>query len=221
MPGWRRRGRIYRKRKPMVAIVILAVLIIAAGVVWIKTFSHAGNINVLTSCPAPATKTAGQSDLAYAALNNVVPQPASSVQVQVLNGGSQRGLASRISAELTQLGFGQAGQPGDDPQYPKGNMRCYGQIRFGANGESAARTLSLVVPCAQLVRDNRQDTLVNLSVGTSFTDLAPNGDARQVLSQLADWSAQHPSINGGLLAHDGIAPQISPALLSGAHPGQC
>lgn len=222
MPAWRRRRTaVYRKRKPTVAIVILAALIIATGVVWIKIFNHAGNVNAQTACPAPVTKAAGRTDLPYTALDNVVPQPADNVQVTVLNGSSQRGLATRISAELTQLGFAQAGQPSDDPEYPKGNMRCYGQIRFGANGESAARTLSFVVPCAQLVRDNRQDATVDLAVGTNFTDLAPNNDARQVLSQLANWSAQHPSVNGGLLAHDGLAPRIAPALLSGAHPGQC
>jgi hypothetical protein len=98
-------------------------------------------------------------------------------------------------------------------------MRCFGQIRFGPNGEAAARTLSLVVPCAQLVRDNRQDSTVDLALGSYFTGLAPSSDATQVLAQLATWSQSHPSA-GGLESTEQL-PSVSARLLAGAHTFRC
>lgn len=157
--------------------------------------------------------------LSYSALNNVPPLPAGDVQVRTLNGTKQVGLATRIALDLTRYGFQQAGQPANDPRYSSGDLRCFGQIRFGPNGEAAARTLSLVVPCAQLVRDDRQDPTVDLALGSYFTDLAPSSDALRVLAELATWSQGHPA-TGGLQA-TGELPSLSERLLAGAHTFRC
>jgi hypothetical protein len=203
----------------------MLVLLATAGVtVWAHVLHQAGNSTVQSSCPVSAAAPAGLpaiTPLPYTALDAVAPIPAAQVHVRALNSSSQVGLAGRIALELQQYGFPQAGTPGDDPRYPHGDMRCFGQIRFGPNGAAAARTLSLVVPCAQLVRDNRQDTSVDLALGKYFTDLAPSADALKVLSQLATWSRTHPSTGGGLQSQAAQAPAVAARLLAGAHTFGC
>lgn len=213
----------YRRRRPLPAIIILVVLATAGVMVWAHVLSQAGNSTVQSSCPASAitpAKLPPITPLSYSALNAVQPIPAADVRVRTLNASKQTGLAGRIALELSHYGFTQAAAPADDPRYPQGDMKCFGQIRFGANGEAAARTLSLVVPCAQLVRDNRQDASVDLALGTYFTDLAPSSDATTVLAQLAAWSRDHPTTHGGLES-TGQQPSLSAALLAGAHTFRC
>ncbi|HEV3359656.1 MAG TPA: envelope integrity protein Cei [Pseudonocardiaceae bacterium] len=227
----RERGRGYRRRKPIPAIVLAVLLVVAAIVVWVKVIDRADNTSAATSCPpVPAVggKPAPQigTPLAYTALAKVTPAPPAQVQVSVYNASIKHGAAQIVSTSLLQLGFNVAGDPQTDPAYPQSDsnandvMACQGQIRFGANGESAARTLSLVLPCTELVRDNRQDASVSVSVGSKFGTVAPNGDAQQVLKQLTQFANTHPVQAGGQQAQ-GLAPQISPALLSGAASTPC
>lgn len=220
--SWRSRRRLYRRRRPWPAIVILVVLAAAGATVWVRVLNNAGDVTAQASCPA-VTAPAGHpklTPLPYSALNDVQPIPADQVRVRTLNASSQVGLAGRIALELQQHGFVVA-EPANDPYHPKGTMRCFGQIRFGPNGEAAARTLSLVVPCAQLVRDDRQDASVDLALGTYFTDLAPSGDALKVLSRLAAWSHDHPASAGGLQSQGAPLPRLPGQLLAGAHTFGC
>jgi hypothetical protein len=227
----RERGRGYRRRKPVPAIVLAVLLVVAAIVVWVKVIDRADNTAAATTCPpVPAVggKPAPQigTPLAYNALAKVTPAPPAQVQVSVYNASTKHGAAQIVSTSLLQLGFNVTGNPQTDPAYPQSDsnandvMACQGQIRFGANGESAARTLSLVLPCTQLIRDNRQDASVSVSVGSKFGTVAPNGDAQQVLKQLTQFANTHPVQAGGQQAQ-GLAPQISPELLSGAASTPC
>jgi hypothetical protein len=125
-----------------------------------------------------------------------------------------------VSIDLRQRGF-QVADPASDPLYPKQDMSCRGQIRFGVNGESAARTMSLLVPCTQLVRDTRQDGTVDLAIGKSFIGVAPNSQALQAMQQLSAWAANHPAPQGGQQALNSVLPQLSPDLLAQAHSTQC
>jgi hypothetical protein len=227
----RERGRGYRRRKPLPAIVLAVLLVIAAVVVWVKVIDRADNTAAATSCP-PVPRVAGKpapqigTPLAYNALAKVTPAPPAQVQVSVYNASPKRGAAQVVSTSLLQLGFQVASNPQIDPAYPQSDsnpndaMVCQGQIRFGPNGESAARTLSLVLPCTQLVKDTRQDASVTVSIGTKFGTVAPNGDATKVLQQLTDFANAHPAPQGGQQSQ-GLAPQISPELLSGATSTPC
>lgn len=227
----RERGRGYRRRKPIPAIVLAVLLVIAAVVVWVKVIDRADNTAAATDCP-PVPSVAGKpapqigTPLAYNALAKVTPTPPSEVQVSVYNASTKHGAAQVVSTSLLQLGFAVAGSPQTDPAYPQSDsnpqdvLACQGQIRFGANGESAARTLSLVLPCTQLIKDNRQDASVSVSIGSKFGTVAPNGDASQVLKQLNDFANAHPVQPGGQQAQ-GLAPQISPQLLTGAASTPC
>lgn len=229
----RERGKTrYRKRKPIPAIVIAAVLIVAAIVVWTKVITKASDVNSAVACPAPSTAQATATTptktkppqpgtvLPYDALDKVSPAPASQITVQVYNASSQRGAATQASIQLQQDGF-QVPAAAEDPLYPKHDMKCRGQIRFGANGESAARTVSLMVPCTQLVRDNRQDATVDLAIGTEFTTLSPNNQAQQAIQQLQQWASQHPTPQGGQQAQNSVLPQLNQSLLSQAHSSEC
>jgi hypothetical protein len=214
---------LYRRRRPWPAIVILVILAAAGVTVWAHVLHQAGDTTAMASCPAPTVTPAGQpklTPLPYTALDKVAPTPATQVRVRTLNAGSQVGLAKRIALEVQQYGFTAVGSV-NDTYYPDGNMRCFAQIRFGPNGETAARTLSLLVPCAQLVRDSSQDSSVDLALGTYFTDLAPNGDATRALSQLAAWSRSHPASGGGLQSQAPTAPAPAGSLLAGAPTFRC
>ncbi|MBO0841146.1 MAG: envelope integrity protein Cei [Sciscionella sp.] len=231
MVAWKaastRRAPGYRRRRPLPALAALIVLGVATIVVWVTVVHTSGNSTAGAECNAPTVKAArgkpapqaGQV-LAPDALHKTTPLPAGQIQVKVLNGGTKRGEASIVSTTLQQLGFSQAASPSDDPLYPNGGLDCPAQIRFGPNGAGAARTISLLAPCSQLVRDNRQDASVDFSIGTKFTDLSPGVDARQLLQQLAQAASQQPPQQGGQ-QEQGPPPSANAALISKAESAGC
>lgn len=153
------------------------------------------------------------------ALDTVEPLPPDAVKVRVLNANGERGQASLVSAELTaDLGFAATGPPGNDPVYPTWDLTCHAQIRFGSNGDAGARTLSLVVPCAELIRDFRADDTVDLALGKQFESLRPNAAAKQVLRKLTELAGQPPDPSGGQQAAN---PTVEPALIAAARRGEC
>ena len=202
-------------------LVILAILMVTATVVWARVFSTIPGIDALVGCTPGPVSSQGITPLGYDGLNALAPTPPNQVSVRVFNASSQRGAASLLSAQFDDLGFQQAAPAADDPQYPYGNMDCVGQIRFGAQGEGSARMLSLLIPCAQLVRDSRSDASVDVSIGSRFNGLMVTSAAHQVVTQLMAWSQQHPVPPGGLLAHDQGAPPIAASLLTAARPAHC
>jgi hypothetical protein len=131
--------------------------------------------------------------------------------VQVLNANGVRGEAAVVDGALAQLGFAPTTTPANDPQYPAFDLHCYGEIRFGAAGQAAARTLSLAVPCAELVRDVRPDAGVDLALGTKFIAVQPNNAARTILRELAGLERSVPvgAARGGLAARS-EPPEITP-----------
>jgi len=200
------------------SLVLLSLLLITSMVVWVRVFQSVPTIDQSVGC-TPAKS--GVAAVGYHDLDQVAPAPPSQVAVRVVNASSARGAASLTSAELTDLGFQPAAPPATDPSYPLGNMACVGQIRFGAQGASGARTLSLLVPCAQLVQDNRPDQTIDFAIGTGFNGLVVNTAAHQVLTELTAWYQNHPAPSGGLLNQDTAAPRLAAPLLTAARPGHC
>ena len=101
-------------------------------------------------------------------------------------------------------------------------MKCRGQIRFGQQGAPAARTLSLLDPCVELIKDDRQDASVDLVIGQKFDELPVKAETRQILRVLAEWGAQPPPQTGGLQSADGSAgPQLDPALIEAVRRTSC
>ncbi|MFP5022049.1 envelope integrity protein Cei [Pseudonocardia phyllosphaerae] len=200
----RARGpRPYERRRKL-PIALTAVLLAAlATVTWVMVFSTASEGTASNECPAPtAGKVAGR-EVSYGSLDSVPPAGVRDVRFQVLNAGGQRGEGNLVSAQLKDLQFAEAGTPGNDPAYPDGKLECAGQLRFGPSGAAAASTLSLALPCMELIRDERQSSAVDVVVGSGFTDVAPGRASRDVLDQLSAGAGD----NGGAKADPGLVSQ--------------
>jgi hypothetical protein len=179
------RNRPYQRRRRGPVLTVVIVLAVAAVATWTTVLVNAGAGSGSASCPLPATGPPPGEAQSPGALDGVAPVPASSVRVRVLNAGGQRGQANLVAAQLGDLGFVQAAPPENDPFFPKGDMTCRGQIRFGPGGQGSASTMTLVLPCAELVRDTRTDATVDVAVGTSFGDVNPSKAGRDALADLA------------------------------------
>ncbi|KAA9153320.1 LytR family transcriptional regulator [Amycolatopsis acidicola] len=216
-----RRKRGYRRRKPLPALIFIAVLCLVAMVVWVRAITSRSDIDEVLRCdPAPIpVQGMTYTSLSHSALDDTAPIAPDKVAVKVLNASSSRGQAAITTESLRDLGFSQIGAPENDPAYPDTEAKCHGQLRFGDNGVSAARTLSIVLPCVELVKDTRADASVDLSIGSGFGDVRPTQQARQVLQQLQAWSAQHP--DSGNEQSTGSSAVIDPALLSAARDAAC
>jgi hypothetical protein len=217
-----RKKRGYRRRRPLPAVIFIAVLCLVAMVIWVRAITSKSDIDALLRCDPAPTPAQGMTftSLSHSALDDTAPIAPDKVAVKVLNASQTRGQAAITTESLRALGFTQIAVPENDPSYPTGQeAKCRGQLRFGDNGVSAARTVSLVVPCVELVKDTRADASVDLSVGSSFGDVRPTQQAHDVLQQLQTWSAQHP--DGGNEQSARTAPVIDPALLSAARNVSC
>lgn len=208
-------GRSLRRRLP--ALIMIAVLAGAAGIVWERILrgeeAEAGG----ATCPRTTTK-AELTPVRHGDLRDVDPVPPAQVAVLVRNSTNRHRLATRVAARLELMDFAEAAPPDNDPVYPTGTLRCVGQIRFGAKGRGAARTLSFVAPCAQLVRDGRPDDTVDFALGTEFFELSPNSAAREVLDALRE---REDDQTGGLQSASVTAAPPPPSALARAYPAGC
>ncbi|WP_093088783.1 envelope integrity protein Cei [Pseudonocardia oroxyli] len=175
--------RPYQRRRMLPMVVTVAVLALVAAGTWTTVLVRSAADSGLAACPAPASGSAG-TVLDAGALDSVAPVPPASVRTTVLNAGGQRGQANLVAAQLADLGFGEAASPDNDSLYPDGNLECHGQLRFGQPGEAAAGTLQLVLPCLELVRDERGDDTVDVAIGTAFTQVDPGRNVQDALEQL-------------------------------------
>ncbi|OLF12681.1 hypothetical protein BLA60_05185 [Actinophytocola xinjiangensis] len=221
----------YRKRRPLPAFILILLLFVAATVVWLNVMTDeaatANDIHCDPPGPQPSTEqtappaapTTLGKPMGYDSLDRTVPAPPNQIQVRVVNASSKKGAARIVTESLRQLGFEQVTEPTNDPLYGD-TMTCRAQIRFGPQGTSAARTLSLLDPCAELVRDERKDGTVDMVLGGEFDSLRPNAQARTALEQLTQWAVDHPETRGGLQAN-GPQPDIAADLLDGARQVRC
>ena len=227
----------YRRRRPIPAIIVLAILVVMSGFLWTRVFETSQDIEAATRCnlpgPPPAEPAANQTDgaepepapvplgemLPRTALDQTSPIPPQDVPVRVYNSNGESRQATLVSEELATLGFGSGGEPGNDPTYTNYDLTCHGQIRYGAAGTGGARTLSLLVPCAQLVRDEREDATVDLALGSRFDDIKASSEAKQVLQELKNWVPQRDQQDG---PKDEVSkPPIKQDLLTAARDVHC
>ncbi|WP_394621642.1 envelope integrity protein Cei [Lentzea sp. JNUCC 0626] len=228
----------YKRRRPVPALVLFAVLLVSSVFVWVKVLGNASDVDAAIKCNTPGNVVSSESApvdpaapptppppalgtvLEHDALDRTNPVPVGDVNFKVVNASTQRNHAKAVATMFTELGLKQAADPGNDLIYPAGDMTCRGQIRFGAPGASAARTLSLLEPCLELVRDDRQDATVDIAIGKKFDEVKPNSNARKVLDQLSEWAAQQPDQQGGQVAA-ATPPSINPDNLAGAREVTC
>ncbi|WP_027927348.1 envelope integrity protein Cei [Amycolatopsis benzoatilytica] len=215
--------RPYRKHRPLPALIVIGVLALGAVFVWVHAVVGRGDIDEAVRCTPEPTAPPGvtYTQVPHNGLDNRAPVPPDKVALKVLNASTTRGQGGIASTALRELGFTAIGDPGNDPAYPKGDARCRGQIRFGDNGAAAARTVSLVVPCAELVRDNRKDASVDLTTGKLFTDIQPRPEAVKVLKQLTAWSQSHQGGGSSEQSAGASAPVVDQTLLASARNVTC
>jgi hypothetical protein len=164
--------------------------------------------------PSAATSSQVVTSLgAYAdheSLAAVRPANPSTVVLRVYNSSAVRGQAKAVTDELRAAGFESIMGSANDPLYPAADLRCVAQIRFGAAGAAAARTVLLVAPCAQLVVDSRVDDSVDLALGGRYIYDAVSQDVRDQLKAIQD-AATPPAVIEGQTAAAKPLPPI-PAL---------
>ncbi|MFE0025761.1 envelope integrity protein Cei [Amycolatopsis sp. NPDC059021] len=218
-----RKAKPYRKHRPLPALIVIGVLALGAVIVWVNAVVSKADVDAVVRCDPAASPPPGTTftSLPHDALDDRTPVPPDKIAVRVLNASSVRGQGSITTAGLKDLGFTGIGEPANDPAYDKREAKCRGQIRFGENGTAAARTMSLVVPCAELVQDNRKDASIDLVTGKSFGDLRPTSQAREILRQLTAWSQQHQGGGGGEQAAGAQAPVVDQTLLASARDVTC
>ncbi|MFC7344014.1 envelope integrity protein Cei [Saccharopolyspora griseoalba] len=226
---WGRRAG-YRRRRPLPALAVLVALVVLSGLVWTNVFDSIPSLEAATTCnkPGRATQPPEASGMPPQvplgemknrdALNSVTPIPPEDVHVRVLNGNGESRQATLVSDELESLGFTPIGAD-DDAVYVNYDLKCHGQIRYGGAGVSAARTLSLIAPCAQLVRDERADAGVDLALGSEFDDIKTTQSAKQVLQQLESWVPQREAQDDG--RGEVSPPKIDKKLLQDARDVHC
>ena len=226
----------YRKRRPWPALILILVLCAVSTFVWFKVIHTEDTRATKITCapPGPATTTATKAKgaknqppatlgkpLDRDALAKTAPAAPSAAQIRVLNGTDERGKAGQVSSVLGELGFTKLLPVGNDPVYANGDLSCEGQIRFGQRGMAAARTLNLIEPCAELIKDDRTDATVDFVVGEKFGELRPTQEARKMLLDLTDWSHAHPAAHGGLQDAQGQRFQVDPKLVSEVQDARC
>jgi hypothetical protein len=203
--------RPYQRRRLRPVLITVTVLALLAAGTWVTVLVRSTTGSGPAACNAPVASSSTGSVLEAGALDETTPVAPAAVRTTVLNAGGQRGQANLVAAQLGDLGFAEAGQPSNDPLYPDGDLTCHGQLRFGQAGEGAASTLALVLPCLELVRDERADDTVDVAVGTAFTDVAPTRSVKDVLEQLG---APGSGENGE--GQQVAAPQVDPQQLADA-----
>jgi hypothetical protein len=171
-----------------------------------------------TSKP-PASKAAASTTAqvktslgAYAdheSLAAVRPANPATVLLRVYNASSVRGQAKAVTDELRSAGFESILDSSNDPLYPASDLRCVAQVRFGAAGAAAARTVLLVAPCAQLVVDSRVDDSVDLALGGRYLYDPVSKEVRDQLKAISD-AATPPAVIEGQTASAKPLPSIPP-----------
>jgi hypothetical protein len=101
------------------------------------------------------------------------------VKVNVYNATDQRGLASRVAAELKRRGF-HVGTVDNDPL--KRQVTGAAEVRSSTAGAGAARTVSAQVGTVVAVPDQRTNASVDLVLGAAFVRLQPVPAAAAALS---------------------------------------
>jgi hypothetical protein len=203
----------------MPAVLLVVILGAAAALVWFSVLYQTEQ-----GCQSPPPSSAAVR-LPTNDLDAVPPTAPQLTRVRVLNANGVRGEATMVDGTLAQLGFAPTTTPANDPHFPDFDLHCYGEIRFGAAGQAAARTLSLAVPCAELVRDERPDTGVDLALGTKFHAVQLNDAARGALLELAElgYPGLAGSARGSLASQQGseTQPVVNPELLRLARQVKC
>ncbi|KJR05433.1 envelope integrity protein Cei [Gordonia sihwensis] len=199
------KGRPFRRRHLMPALIVVAVLAVAAITAWSVALTGGGDEARPTDCNmpeaaspsdrsgAPATPAPNLKPVSSTEMLSVAPAGLSTFKVRVFNSAAPRGSARSVSDDLVAEGF-TPGDPAyaDDTVYSDQNLHCVAQIRFGQAGQAGAAAVWLAAPCAQLVDDGRTGTDVDLALGEYYTQGRPTQDSQAALEALRSVDPKNP-----------------------------
>ena len=185
-----KRGRPFRRRNYMPAILLFVALAVVTLLVWVMALSQPVDVHEAAACNAPPPAADPNApaqhlgeQLSRSTMTEVTPAKLADTKIHVLNASGQGGQAAEVAGELRDLGYAEPAAA-NDPVYANTRMECQGQIRFGPSGRAAAAAVWLVAPCTELFQDQRTDATVDLAIGTEFTQLTHSDDIDAVLASL-------------------------------------
>lgn len=172
-----------------------------------------GRTTARTTPTTPTTTTPVITSLgrfaSHDSLTGVRPADPAVVTLQVFNASQTPGQAKTLTNELRADGFSSILGGSNDPLYFHGDLVCTAQIRYGQAGTTAARTLLIVEPCAQLVLDDRISDSVDLAVGARYDFQPLSAAAKAQLKAIHD-AAIPPAVIEGQTAAARPQPTIPP-----------
>ena len=156
------RRQFVRRRQKMVftiAVSALVVILVICGLIIFGSIGHTAkhatiakpNYGVAVPCPPDKSKLVNHPD----------------IRVRVLNGTNKSGLATALASALRNRGFNMQ----DVADYPGKTETARTQIRFGASAIDRGYTVGSQFNDAVLIMDDRNDDLVDVVIGATFTDL--------------------------------------------------
>lgn len=151
-----------RKRRRTAITLLVAVGLLAAA------FYYASSYFKKQPTAAAACPTATQTSAAAAA-PGAAPNPGQ-ITVNVYNATSRNGLAGEAAKVVKARGF-VVGTVANDPA--RKQISGPAEVRYGKNGEAAAKVVGTLVAGAAPVTDARADASVDLVLGNGFTSIAP------------------------------------------------
>jgi LytR cell envelope-related transcriptional attenuator len=163
-----------RRRRPLPALVLLLVLVLAALFVW---------SNVLSDEHARDKAQAAACASASAAPASLDP---TTVTLRVFNATDQAGRAAEVATTLQSRGFVVEEIANDSSD---AEVTGVGELRYGPTGKAAADYVRLFLPGATDRTDTRATDVVDVVLGPDFGGLATEDQVAAALAPAA--SAQN------------------------------
>ncbi|GAB2604128.1 LytR C-terminal domain-containing protein [Pseudactinotalea suaedae] len=160
-----RRRHLQQRQTVIFGTLVAALLLVAllGGAVWSGVIPSPVSVPINSGGPA-ATPDAIAPPCPPA---DALPVPYAEINVNVLNGTDEQGLASRTATSLQAYGV-QIGQQANGTPY--GGVA---QLTVGPLGVASAYSLAAVFTEAQIVLDSREDATVDLLLGEGYETLVP------------------------------------------------
>jgi hypothetical protein len=142
------------------ALVVVAIIFALVSLLRGSSSPDAAVDPAISASPCETTMVAP---------SEVLPKP-NTVTVNVYNSTPKSGLASQTAKDLKARRF-LINKVANDPKGKR--IKGVAQIRYGAKGEEAANLLLFYVPGAELVKTGRKTAIVDVSIGNTYSGLAP------------------------------------------------
>ncbi len=160
-----------RRRRRTAITLLVVVALLAMAFYYASTYFKSNRPGAAAACPT-ATVTPGATTAVPAAAG-AVPAPGQ-ITVNVYNATGRNGLAGDTAKLVKERGF-VVGTVANDPA--KKSIAGPAEVRYGKNGEAAAKVVVGLVAGSTPVGDARADASVDLVLGSAFQSLVPAATA--------------------------------------------